>query len=643
MQHDPSGIEPDLADDLAEAGCEPRRQDAVSVATRVLLEPFARVAKRLRGDEALCVVVVPPQADWCSPVGRAIAEIVAGSQVTPFDRMSGILARHEPAARASAREEERRQVIERLSKGRFFIGVSHLPETCLPDTLVRAADHVVRLAPLSGRKLRRIVREVTGEDPGRVSDDLAGAITVDDIGACVRPGGGAKAAVARLEAARSARSRTREAGAPPLEDLAGYGEAKSWGLMLVREVARYRAGQIGLADLPRGLLLSGAPGTGKTLYAQALARSCGLPIVATSAARWLSAGDGHLDDAIKAVRADFAAATAMPPCIVFIDEADALVDPSIGSDSYRSWWMSLRAGLLSTIDGASSVPGIILIGACNHPDMVDAALKRAGRLDREIQIELPDRDALVQILRVHLGADLADADLGPLADLAIGSSGADMERAVRDARAAARDAGRPLGLEDVRAALVPTDIADEGEMRLVALHEAGHAVIATLLAHGVESVSIVRRGDSYGRAFVDLPRRLTRTAILEVVLVALAGRAADVLLGRGPCAGSSTDLAAATNLLARLHAAYGLGESLLSVPEDQVDRLLAVDPALRALVAQQLEVLWRHALALVGDHAAIVEAVAAALVQDKVVGATRLRALVEQHRRDDGLTDPACA
>lgn len=391
MNDAPSPTEPDLPEDLADGGSEPPRKDALTIATRVLIAPFDRIASRLRRGETLCVVVVPPHADWCRPIGRAVTEALPRSKTMPHERVSAVLTRHEPATRASQREEERRDVVARLSRGRSIIGVSHLPETCLPDVLVRSADVVLKLAPLSGHQLRRIVHEATGEDPGRVSDDLAGAITLDDIGACVRPGGGAKAAIARLEAARSARSRTREVGAPPLEDLAGYGEAKSWGLMLGREVARYRAGQIGLSDLPRGLLLSGPPGTGKTLYAQALARSCGLPIVATSAARWLSAGDGHLDDVIKAVRADFDAAVALRPCIVFIDEADALVDPASGSDSHRSWWMSFRAALLSTIDGASSVPGLILIGACNHPDMVDAALKRSGRLDRHIAIELPDR------------------------------------------------------------------------------------------------------------------------------------------------------------------------------------------------------------------------------------------------------------
>ncbi|GGK47695.1 AAA family ATPase [Salinarimonas ramus] len=624
--------EPTLMQDAAEGGARPVPKSAVALSTRLILAPLSRLLKRTGTGDTLCVVVVPPGADWCEPVARALADSLQDrAKPRDEDRVPTVLTRTAASARATTRDDERRSVAVDLSRGCSVFGVSHRPDTCLPDVLMRAADEVVTLAPLSGRQLRRVIREATGEDPGRVSDDLAAAIAVDDIATCIRPGATAPVTLARLEAARRARTRTREVEAPPLETLAGYGEAKEWGLRLAREVGRYRAGRIRLEDLPRGLLLSGPPGTGKTLFAQALARSCGLPIVATSAARWLSSGDGHLDHVIKAMRADFDAALAMRPSIVFLDEADAIVDPTREESAHRSWWMSFRAALLSTIDGATSAPGIVLIGACNHPDMIDAALRRAGRLDRHISIELPDRDALVQILEVQLAGDLAGADLCPLADLALGSSGADVARAVRDARARARDAERPLALADLSAALALDPLFEGEDLRLVALHEAGHAVIARLLGHTVGSVSIVRSAGAHGRASVELPRRLTRAALHGVVLVALAGRAADEVLGRGPCAGSSTDLATATRLLARLEGAYGLGERLLSVEEDHVDRLLPLDAGLRDAVSRQLDLLWRHVVELVRANAPAIEAVATALVADRVIGEARLRALVDAH------------
>lgn len=631
----------ELLPDFVDAGTAPEPEsepkDAITIAVReVLRGKTTRVLKRVSKGEPLCVVLAPTHADWCRPIGRAIAKAMRDAEKPAYGVPPAVLTRHEAASRISTRESERSGVIERLSAGLPVVGVSHLPEMCLPDAMVRAADVVLRLGPLSGHKLRRIIRETTGEDPGRVSSDLAAAVTIDDIGACVRPGGGAKASLARLEAARAARTRTREIDAPPLEALAGYGAAKVWGELLKRELERYRAGEIGLTDLPRGLLLSGSPGTGKTLFAQSLARSCGLPLIATSAARWMSAGDGNLDDAIKALRADFEAAIAVRPALLLIDEIDALVDPSqIGSHG-RAWWLSFRAALLSTIDGASSVPGVVLIGACNHVGLVDEALKRAGRLDRHIAIALPDRAARIQIFRVQLDGALIGEDLDPLGDLSSGLSGADIARVVRDARARARDAGRPLLVEDLRALLAPQDDRARDELQRVALHEAGHAVAATLLGQTVESVSIQRTAGAHGRAFVETPLRLTREAVQDLVLVALAGRAADVVLGEGPCAGSSADLVRASALLGRLHAAYGLGHTLVSVGEEHIERLIAADPGLRAIVARELDEIWRRAVALVRTNAGLVETVASALVHERVLGAQRLHALLHQGSRGIG-------
>lgn len=612
----------DPADDTVGA-----RPSAVTLAARELLASCKPVIKRLRRREPICVVIVPAQSGWSAALERELTRML--DEKPEYGVYAPIVTRETATTRQTA--DDRAAVLGRLEAGLPVVGISHAPDACLPAVMLRASDVVVRLKPLSGARLRRVITAVTGEDAGRILDDLAGAVTVEDIAACVRPGTRAHDCVARLEAARTARSRTREVDVPPLEALTGYGEAKDWGLQLAREISRYRAGRIALADLPRGLLLSGPPGCGKTLFFRALAQSCGVPIVATSAATWLSAGDGHLDDVVRAMKAEFDAAAAARPAILFIDEIDAIVDPEASSGNSRSWWMSFRAALLSSVDGAGSAPGIILVGACNHAELVDRALRRAGRLDRHIAIGLPDRAALVDILRTALAGALADEDLSPLAALAVGSTGADMARAVRDARACARDAGRPLALEDLHRAIAPVDDRPPKEIESVALHEAGHAVVATLLGYPVEIVSVVPGSGSAGHALIATPHRVTATALEHQVLISLSGRAADVALGEGPCAGSASDLAHATRLVARAHAAYGLSERLASVSETACEQLVLLDSGLRERVEAALGSLWRRALAMVIARSDAVRALAAVLARERVVAGAQVEQIVSQH------------
>jgi ATP-dependent Zn protease len=637
---------PPLDDDAPEQAEHVEHTDAISATIdAVMRSQLAGVIPRLRSGEPLCLLVVPASADWCGPLGEALEKkLRRRGRAAPFGEASHVIVRREPP-RSSSRDEDGLRLVKRLSQGKAVIGISHAPEACLPPALLRAADITLRLPHLTGRALRKIVSRVTGQDPGRIPDELAGSVSLDDIATCVRPGGGGKRAVERLEATRAARARTRSVAVPPLEALSGYGEAKGWGLSLVREVARYRAGQIGLVDLPRGLLLSGPPGCGKTLFAQALARSAGLPILATSAANWISSGDG-LGDAIKAMRQDFEAARELKPAILFVDEADALVDPAHDGGNGRSWWLSFRAALLAAVDGAATEPGIILLGACNHPHLVDAALRRAGRLDRHIALAPPSPAELTEILRTQLAGELAGEDLAPLGHLAAGSSGAEVARAVREARAMARDAGRALRLADLRAAIAPRETRPASLLRLVALHEAGHAVAAHRLGRRVAHVSLLPRGDTGGHAAISEPQRLSRATLEETVVILLAGRAADTLLGAGACAGACSDLAHATRLLAQAQTALGLGDTLLAVDAAHVERLLLEDAALRALIATELDDLWQRTLALVGTHRHLITALAEALVRERLIATQRLEKILDsavKHSAKEGPTATGAA
>jgi SpoVK/Ycf46/Vps4 family AAA+-type ATPase len=173
-----------------------------------------------------------------------------------------------------------------------------------------------------------------------------------------------------------------------LEDLEGYGEAKEWGLDLARDLEDWRTGTISWEDVDKGVLLSGPPGTGKTMFARALAATCHVKLIATSYAKWQA--KGYLNDFLKAMQKSFKEAKDAAPTILFIDELDAFGSRDGAAGSNASYDIMAINGLLEELDGIEGREGVIVVAACNHPKMVDAAILRAGRLDRHVMISLPN-------------------------------------------------------------------------------------------------------------------------------------------------------------------------------------------------------------------------------------------------------------
>lgn len=153
---------------------------------------------------------------------------------------------------------------------------------------------------------------------------------------------------------------------------------------------------------------------GKTVFAQALAKSCDVHLVLGSIGRWQA--KGHLGDMLKAMRAAFDEARARVPSIMFLEEIDAVGDREKFSDHNAQYCTEVVNALLECIDGAEGREGVVVVGACNHPHKIDAALTRAGRLDRHIRIPLPDRKGREGILRWHLAGALVDADLSDVSE-----------------------------------------------------------------------------------------------------------------------------------------------------------------------------------------------------------------------------------
>jgi hypothetical protein len=209
---------------------------------------------------------------------------------------------------------------------------------------------------------------------------------------------------AMLETRPDGKARTTTDSLLLVEDLAGYGIARDWALDLKSDLALWREGQLDWSAMSTKLLLSGPPGTGKTTFAKALCNSLGVPMLATSVAQWLE--PGYLGDVLKCMSSAFETAGKHKPAILFVDEFDGIGRRGEFSRHYAEYWDSVINRALELLDGVGKSEGLIIVGATNHPDKIDPALRRSGRLERHIVIPQPDSSALIGILAHHLGDDL---------------------------------------------------------------------------------------------------------------------------------------------------------------------------------------------------------------------------------------------
>ena len=523
--------------------------------------------------------------------------------------------------------------------GTPVVGLATSPDTQLPRDLIRVADCRLTVGPLDAAVLTAVIREVTGRAPkGCVPDDLGPNLTPALLRLARRSRQSADAYLARL-AELSAEQPVIGHSGPSLDDLHGMDKARAWGERWIADVRDYSAGKIPWSDVDAGLLLHGVPGTGKTLFAQALARSADVPLVATSFSQWQASGKGYLGDCLTAMRQSFAEAMRRGPSILFVDELDAIGKRGGGDADHVNYWTTVVTCFLELADGVGKRPGMLLLGATNDPGAIDPAILRAGRMDRLIEIPRPDLASLGKILRHHLGDDLAGSDLMAAARLAVGGTGADCALWVRTARQAARHARRPLEEADLLGAIGTVALPPEIERR-IAVHEAGHAVVTTLLRPGgVVEVRIGSASGFAGQVETNLDTRSTRESFHGTLLELLAGRAAeDVLLG-GYSGGSggmaNSDLAMATCLSVALETALGLGSIgplWMGLPNSEsVGPMLALRPALAARVQAHLEAVHAEAAGMIRDHVAAVSAVADALVTARSLTGAEIAELVARH------------
>ena len=458
------------------------------------------------------------------------------------------------------REELINDLATAISQAIPVLGLITAKDEQLPQLLLDCSEGELVLCEPDPSAIAVALEYATGDVTFPVfTSEIAKHVTVTDLIAAVRPGrtaGEAHQHIVRLvESRENGRNSNALSGdnAPSLEQLHGYGDAKTWGLEAAADLKAYMAGAITWDECDhRGLLLSGPPGVGKSLYARAFAKTAGLPLIATSVADWNAAP--HLGGTLKAISASFAQARSKRPSILFIDELDGISSRSrIGGD-YAEYWMQIVNLLLEEMQGASeSNEGVVIIGATNLPDRIDPAVLRSGRLDNHIQIRLPEFADIKEIYRYcSAGAALGDDALSRLAAASINCSGADIEAYVRRAKGAARRSKEHLSeahiLAEIRSvhSVLPPEV-----QRRVAIHEAGHAVMHHITKHGkFQHLALTKTGGQL--ASRNAPQGYSSQADFDLeILVLLAGYAAEVLVFgdvvAGYANGASSDLQLATS------------------------------------------------------------------------------------------------
>ena len=443
------------------------------------------------------------------------------------------------------------------------------------------------------------------------------------------------------------------------QDVGGAGEAVDE----LREITEYlkdpaRFQRLG-GRMTKGVILVGAPGTGKTLLAKATAGEAGAPFFSVSASEFVEMFVGV---GASRVRDLFEQAKKAAPSIIFIDELDAIGGRRAGAGAvgaHEEREQTLNQ-LLAEMDGFESQHGVIVMAATNRPEVLDPALLRPGRFDRQITVDLPDLVGRQEILSIHARAVTlgSDVDLQAVARITPGFSGADLENVVNQAAlAAAREGKDAVEMADFDEAIERVVAGSERrtramntwEKQTVAVHEAGHALVASLLpgTDPVHKVTIVPRGRALGYTIqrpIEDRYLLSQSELRARLAVMLGGRAAEGLTFDEVSTGATDDLARATDLARRMTTEFGMSPMLGPVRlagdpqaaylgqqfglDSRVSQETAgrVDAETRRLVEEALD----RALVLLRTHRATLDRLAERLCEHETVNGSEVTAMLAE-------------
>jgi cell division protease FtsH len=417
-------------------------------------------------------------------------------------------------------------------------------------------------------------------------------------------------------------------------DVAGLDEAKEE-LQEVVDFLRQRERYARLgAKVPKGILLFGPPGTGKTLLAKAIAHESGASFYSSSAAAFVEmfAGLGA-----ARIRKLFQEARENAPAIVFIDELDAVGSSRGGvAGAFNREHDQTLNQLLVELDGFASRDDVIVMGASNRIQDLDPALLRPGRFDRQVHVAPPDLAGREAILKVHTRSKplAADVDHGAIARRTAGLTGADLANianeaaiiAVRRGKTAVRMADFDSAIERILTGLQKRRIVSEKEKRILAYHEGGHALMAHLMgdALSLQKVTIVARGDALGLAYY-LPtedRYLhTKEELLDVMKIALAGRAAEEVVFGRVTNGAASDLEKVTDLARAMVFEFGMSD-VAPARTMKADNYALSEETKRLRDAEQARLTdhsYSEALRLLSKHRVSLDRLASTLLEKETI------------------------
>jgi len=449
------------------------------------------------------------------------------------------------------------------------------------------------------------------------------------------------------------------------EDVAGAEEEKLELFEIVdflKEPRKYL--EIG-ARIPKGILLYGPPGTGKTLLARAVSGEAGVPFYSISGSDFVEMFVGV---GASRVRDLFDQAKKTAPCIVFIDEIDAVGrHRGAGLGGGHDEREQTLNQLLVEMDGFGKNEGVIIIAATNRPDILDPALLRPGRFDRQIMVNAPDQKGREEILKVHAKGKPFDEDvkLGVIAKTTPGFTGADLENLLNEsALLAARRNGKKINMEDVEEATIKviagpekrSRTISEKERKLTAYHEAGHAIVTRALEtqNPVHQISIIPRGMAGGYT-LSLPTEdkyySSREEMREEIVTLLGGRAAERLCLTDISTGASNDIERATTIARKMVTVYGMSEELgpivygsgasevflgrdFAQPKNYSENVSSqIDREIKRIIDD----CYRRAMEILESQRDILDKLAALLMEKEKIGAVEFEALFPEKQKKEEL------